>query len=126
MLIVSGEDSGLLIGRRGQTLDAIEYLLNRIVGREEKRGGRVTVDVERYRERRREYLDALAHRLASKVKETGRVITLNPLSPADRRVVHLALQGDSGVTTRSQGEGHYRKMLILPAGNPARPRRLSG
>jgi spoIIIJ-associated protein len=118
MLAVSGEDSGLLIGRRGQTLDAIEYLLNRIVGR----GSRVLIDVERYRERRREYLDTLARRLASKVKETGRVITLNPLSPGDRRIVHLALQDDTEITTRSQGDGHYRKMLILPASNPARPR----
>jgi spoIIIJ-associated protein len=114
-LALSGDSSGLLIGRRGQTLDAIEYLVNRIVAREEETGGaRVGVDVEGYRERRREYLDGLARRLADKAKETGRVITLNPMSPRDRRIVHLALQEDGAVETRSQGEGLFRKLLIVP------------
>jgi spoIIIJ-associated protein len=128
-LEVAGDAGGLLIGRRGQTLDALEYIVNRIAGRdEETRHGRVAVDVERYRERRREYLVALAHRLADKVKDTGHVATLNPMSPRERRIVHLALQGDEAVSTRSQGEGHFRKVLILPAtrAKSRRPRSRDG
>jgi spoIIIJ-associated protein len=114
-LHVDGDSSGLLIGRRGQMLDALEYIVNRIVAKGEDSGGtRVTIDVERYRERRREYLESLAQRLADKAKQTGRPVTLNPMSPRDRRTVHLALQKDGGITTRSQGQGYYRKLLILP------------
>ena len=115
VLQVSGDSGGLLIGRRGQTLEALEYMMNRIVRRDGEPSVRVRLDVERYRERRREYLDTLARRLAAKAKQTGRVVTLNPMSPRDRRVVHLALQGDAAVVTRSHGEGHFRKLLILPA-----------
>jgi len=130
VLDVTGDNGGLLIGRRGQTLDALDYLLNRIVGRGDgDHVGRVMIDVEHYRDRRRAYLDTLARRLAEKAKQTGRVVTLNPMSPRDRRVVHLALQDDAAVTTRSQGEGHYRKVLILPASGGqrgSRPRRQPG
>jgi spoIIIJ-associated protein len=116
VLEVSGDSGGLVIGRRGQTLDAIEYMVNRIVGRdEESRPGRIIVDAEGYRERRRKYLDELARRLADKVRQTGRAVTLNPMSPRDRRIVHLAVQGDPEVVSRSQGEGHFRKVLIVPA-----------
>jgi spoIIIJ-associated protein len=114
-LAVTGDSSGLLIGRRGQTLDAIEHVINRIAGRsDEGPPSRIVIDVERYRERRQEYLDALARRLAEKAKHTRRVITLNPMSPRDRRIVHLALQSDPAIETRSQGEGQFRKVLILP------------
>jgi spoIIIJ-associated protein len=113
---VAGDSGGLLIGRRGQTLDAIEYIVNRIVTRDgEPSLGRIVLDVERYRERRREYLTALAQRLAGKVRQTGRVVTLNPMSPRDRRIVHMALQDEGEVATRSQGDGHFRKVLIVPA-----------
>ena len=112
---VTGDSSGLLIGRRGQTLDALEHLINRIAGRsEDGASSRIVIDVERYRERRQEYLDALARRLAEKAKHTRRVITLNPMSPRDRRIVHLALQSDPAIETRSEGEGQFRKVLILP------------
>jgi len=123
LLAVSGEGSGLIIGRRGQTLDALEYLVNRAVGRDgEGQGNRIIVDVERYRERRREALEQLARRLAEKAKLSGRVVTLNPMSPRDRRIVHLTLQGDPGVATRSQGSGHYRKVLLIPSsGSGHRP-----
>ncbi len=116
-LAVDGASSGLVIGRRGQTLDALEYLINRIAGR--RPGGdalRVRIDVERYRERRQESLEQLARRLAAKAKETGRIVTLNPLSPRDRRIVHLTLEPDPSVSTRSEGEGHFRKVLIVPEG----------
>ncbi len=120
VLDVRGDNGGLLIGRRGQTLDALEYIVNRIVGRDEDGGGRVVIEVERYRERRREYLSALAQRLADKARTTGRIVTLNPMSPRDRRIVHMALQSDAGVTTQSQGDGHYRRVLIVPAGRQLR------
>jgi spoIIIJ-associated protein len=112
---VIGDDGGLLIGRRGQTLDAIDYLLNRMVHRE---AGpcRIVIDVEHYRERRDENLAALARRLADKARETGRVVTLNPMNPRDRRLIHLALRDEPSITTRSQGEGHYRKLDIIPEG----------
>jgi spoIIIJ-associated protein len=116
VLSVSGDNGGLLIGRRGQTLDALEYIVNRIVSRADEAGpGRIVIDVERYRERRREYLEALAHRLAAKSRQTGRVVTLNPMSPRDRRIVHIALREDGSVETRSQGQGYYRRILIVPA-----------
>jgi spoIIIJ-associated protein len=122
LLAVTGDSGGLLIGRRGQTLDALEYIVNRIVAREDGEVGRVVIDVERYRERRQEYLTTLAQRLADKVRHTGRVVTLNPMSPRDRRIVHLALRSDASVVTRSQGDGHYRRVLIVPADRPRQPR----
>jgi len=123
LLAVSADSGGLLIGRRGQTLDALEYIVNRIVGREDGVWGRVMIDVEHYRERRLEHLTQLAQRLAEKAKQSGRPVTLNPMSPRDRRVVHLALRGDTAISTRSQGEGHYRKVIILPAERSRRPPR---
>jgi spoIIIJ-associated protein len=118
VLEITGESSGLLIGRRGQTLDALEYMVNRVVGRGREADAaaeRVMIDVERYRERRREYLETLGKRLARKASDSGRVVTLNPMSPRDRRIVHLTLQDHPHVTTHSQGEGHYRQVLIVPA-----------
>jgi spoIIIJ-associated protein len=116
-LALSAADSGMVIGRRGQTLDALEHLVSRIVFRDDgDRGLRIALDVEGYRQRREESLRQLAHRLAGKAKETGAVVTLNPMSPRDRRIVHLALQADSDVSTISQGEGNYRRLLITPQG----------
>lgn len=127
VLEVTGDSGGLLIGRRGQTLDALEYIVNRMIGRSEDGAtARIALDVEGYRERRCEYLRALARRLAEKAIESGRVVTLNPMSPRDRRIVHLALHDDQTVATRSQGEGHYRRMLILPANRPPREARPAG
>jgi len=123
LLDVSGDSGGLLIGRRGQTLDALEYILSRIVGREDGSSWRVMIDVEHYRERRSTHLTELARRLAEKAKQTGQPVTLNPMSARDRRVVHLALQNDQAVTTRSHGDGHYRKVIILPADRSRRPPR---
>ena len=115
VLSVSGRDGGIVIGRRGQTLDAIEHLMNRIALRESPTNPtRVRIDVEGYRERRQESLEQLARRLADKAKATGRVVTLNPMSPRDRRVIHITLQADEAVTTWSQGEGHFRRLLIGP------------
>lgn len=115
VLSVVTEESGAIIGRRGQTLDALEHIVNRIVLRDEPpASGRIAIDVEGYRERRQESLEELAKRLAAKARQSGQVVTLNPLSPRDRRIIHLALEGDTGVTTRSEGEGVFRRLLIVP------------
>jgi spoIIIJ-associated protein len=121
LLEVSGDSSGLLIGRRGQTLDALEYVVNRIVGRDDQSTGRVMIDVEHYRERRYDHLTELARRLGEKAKQSGRPVTLDPMSARDRRVVHLALQDDPAIATRSEGDGHFRKVIILPAERALRP-----
>jgi len=116
-LSLSAADGGMIIGRRGQTLDALEHLVSRIVFRDDgERGLRIALDVEGYRQRREESLRELAQRLAAKAKETGAVVTLNPMSPRDRRIVHLALQADPDVSTVSQGEGSYRRLVITPQG----------
>lgn len=120
-LSVRGPDSALLIGKRGQTLDAIEYVLNRMLDREPGSGTRIDLDIEDYRERREESLAAMARRMAEKVRNTGRPVTLDVLSPRERRAVHVALRDEPGVTSRSQGEGFLRKLVILPEG-----RRRSG
>lgn len=113
-LLVQGDKLGVLIGRRGQTLDALEYVLNSILAREDYRG-RVVIDTEHYRERRRVALEALALKLAERVRHRGKAVSLNPMSPRDRRIVHLALQGDTSLVTRSTGEGYYRRLVIEPA-----------
>ncbi|HSD11706.1 MAG TPA: RNA-binding cell elongation regulator Jag/EloR [Candidatus Binatia bacterium] len=122
VLHVTSEAGGLLIGRRGQTLDALEYLVNRIVGRQDERGGRIVVDAEGYRERRSREVREMAIRLAARVRQTARAQSLDPLSPRERRIVHLALSGDTSVSTRSVGEGQLRRVVISPAGD-ARGRR---
>jgi spoIIIJ-associated protein len=124
-LVMTGDESGILIGRRGQTLDALEYVLNRIVTREEDEVTHLVVDSQNYRTRRRQSLVDLARRLGERARRRGKAVTLNPMSPRDRRVVHLALQDDASLTTRSSGRGYYRKLLIIPSGDSrrGRPRR---
>jgi spoIIIJ-associated protein len=113
-LVISGDPSGVLIGRRGQTLDALEYLLNRIMAHEEDSFARLRVDLEDYRQRRQQALEALARRAAERARRRGKPVTLNPMSPRDRRIVHLTLQDDPILTTRSAGSGFYRKVVIVP------------
>lgn len=111
-LNINTPNAGLLIGRRGRTLDAIQHLLNCIVNRSSLVKRRVIVDAEQYRERREEILTNLAHKLASKVKTTGQEIVVEPMNPQDRRIIHLALQDDQDVTTFSRGEGSFRSVVI--------------
>lgn len=111
-LTVKTPNAGLLIGRRGRTLNAIQHLLNCIVNRSSLVKRRVIVDAEQYRERREEILTNLAHKLASKVKTTGQEIVVEPMNPQDRRIIHLALQEDKEVTTFSRGEGSFRSVVI--------------
>jgi spoIIIJ-associated protein len=120
-LEVRGPETGLVIGKKGQTLDALQYLVNKIVSRglEEGEGKPINVDAEGYRSRRAESLVELAHRLAEKARRTGKPVAADPMSPADRRVIHVALAGQPGLTTRSEGEGIYRHLVIIPTGDSA-------
>lgn len=113
-LVIDGDPGGVLIGRRGATLDALEYVVNRAVGHGDERAGHVEVDANDYRARRRAALEALARRMAERARDKGRPVALDPLSPRERRVVHLALQGDPTLTTRSAGSGFYRRLVIVP------------
>jgi spoIIIJ-associated protein len=114
VVTVTGSPVNLLIGHRGQTLDALEYLLNRMVTRNEEGEARFVLDAEGYRERRRKSLESLALHLGERVKRRRKIVTLSPLSPRDRRIIHLALQGDPLVTTKSMGRGYFRRLSILP------------
>jgi spoIIIJ-associated protein len=122
VLEIHSEESSVLIGKHGQTLDALEYVLNLIVAREEESATRIHLDSEDYRAKRRRSLEEMAQRMAEQVKKRGRPVTLDPLSPRDRRTIHLALQGEPDLTTRSTGEGIYRQLMILPKGEPGRGR----
>jgi spoIIIJ-associated protein len=103
---------GVLIGKRGQTLDSLQYLVSLVVNKGTKEYIRVKVDTENYRERRNKTLENLAKNMAFKVKRTRRSVTLEPMNPYERRVIHSALQNDSYVTTHSEGEEPYRKVVI--------------
>jgi spoIIIJ-associated protein len=105
---------GLLVGRKGQTLDALEYLLNRMITRGDEEEAHLVLDAEGYRERRRQSLESLALRLGERAKRRRKTVTLNPLSPRDRRVVHLVLEDDPLVNTQSVGRGHLRRLSIVP------------
>ena len=119
----SGESLGLLIGRRGETLNALQYLTNLVINKNRNDHIRVVLDVEGYREGREETLTALAHKMAEKAVRTGRRIELEPMNPHERRVVHLALQNDKRVDTISHGEEPYRRVVISKKGSNYRHRR---
>ena len=112
VLDVNGDDLGILIGRRGSTLAALQYMVNHMVSRSLKSKALVSVDVERYKRRREDALIGLAQRLAEKVRASGRTITLEPMPANERRIVHLALASDPQVVTASLGEGETRKVAI--------------
>jgi len=118
-LEVKGPETGLIIGKKGQTLDALQYLVNKVVSKKlgEGEGKPITVDAEGYRERRAESLVELAHKLAEKAKRTGRPVSADPMSAADRRVIHVTLANMAGLTTRSEGEGIYRHLIVIPTGD---------
>jgi spoIIIJ-associated protein len=119
LLDIKGDGSGLLIGRKGQTLDAIEYLINKIVHKDAEDKKRIVVDTENYRLRREDSLVKLAQRLAEKAKRLGRPVTISPMSAHDRRIIHLALQDDKTLRTWSTGSGLYRKVIISPEKKPS-------
>lgn len=112
---INGPDSGLLIGRRGNTLQSLQFIVQSIVRQQfDQEGIRVALDVEQYRQRREDSLREMADRVASRVQQTGRGIALEPMPPSDRRVIHLYLDGREGIRTESVGYGDGRKIQIIP------------
>ena len=109
---LSGDDMGVLIGKRGQTLDSLQYLVSLVVNKESEDYIRVKVDTENYRERRKETLENLAKNVAYKVKRTRRPVSLEPMNPYERRIIHSALQNDKYVATHSEGEEPFRKVVV--------------
>lgn len=109
---LTGSDMGSLIGKRGQTLDSIQYLVSLVVNNNSEDFYKVTLDTENYRERRKETLENLARNIAAKVKKTHRNVVLEPMNPYERRIIHAALQNDEMVETHSEGENPYRKVVV--------------
>jgi len=111
-VVLNGEDMGVLIGKRGQTLDSLQYLVSLVVNKGTSEYIRVKVDTENYRERRKLTLENLAKNIAFKVKRTKRSVFLEPMNPYERRIIHSALQNDKYVTTHSEGEEPFRKVVV--------------
>ena len=117
---LSGEEMGLLIGKRGQTLDSLQYLVSLVVNKGTEEYVRIKVDTENYRSRRKDTLEKLARNIAFKVKRSRRPVALEPMNPYERRIIHSALQNDRYVTTHSEGEEPYRKVVVTLKNNGRR------
>lgn len=123
ILNIKGDGGGLFIGKRGQNLDALQYILNKSIHRQANGKKMIVVDTESYRKRREENLVSLAQRLGHKVKKTRKAITVGNMNSHDRRIIHLALQNDPALITRSRGEGDLRKIIIMPARRDREPQK---
>ncbi len=115
VLNIVGDGSGLIIGRGGQTLDAMQYIVNKALGKNGRKRKRIILDTENYRHKRKNTLTALAEKLGAKAKQAKKPVTVNPMNAHDRRIIHMALQNDTDLTTKSRGEGTFRKIIIIPA-----------
>ncbi|HNY64376.1 MAG TPA: RNA-binding cell elongation regulator Jag/EloR [Deltaproteobacteria bacterium] len=111
---VVGDGSGLLIGKRGATIDSLQFIVNRILNKDREEPVYVTIDTEGYRKRHVDHLRSMAMKMSQKVRRTGQSVSLEKMNPYDRRIIHLALKNDSRVNTKSIGEGVYKKVVILP------------
>jgi spoIIIJ-associated protein len=111
---ISGGDSGVLIGKRGQTLEAVQYLLEKMINKKSTNRMRVLVDVEGYLEKRKSNLQSMASRMAEKAKRSQKPVTIGQMNAHDRRLVHIHLKDERGVRTQSLGDGYYRKLMIFP------------
>ncbi len=114
LLDIAGDEEGALIGKKGQTLDALQCILGRILARHEQNGPAVVLEDGGYRQRRNDALVELAEKVKEKALETGKIVSLNPMSAHDRRIVHMTLRDDPAVSTHSEGEGDHRSILIVP------------
>ncbi|PKM66025.1 MAG: DNA-binding protein [Firmicutes bacterium HGW-Firmicutes-2] len=124
---LSGPSMGVLIGKRGQTLDSLQYLVSLVVNKEADSYMRVKLDTENYRDRRKETLETLAKNLAHKVKITKKKFILEPMNPYERRIIHSTLQNNKNVETHSEGDEPYRKVVITPSTKPtSKPKEISG
>ncbi len=110
---IIGEDMGILIGKRGQTLDSLQYLVSLVVNKESDKFNRIKLDTENYRERRKATLENLAKNIAMKVKRIKKPVALEPMNPYERRIIHSALQNDKYCTTKSEGEEPYRHVVVI-------------
>jgi spoIIIJ-associated protein len=115
ILDVKGADLGSLIGRRGETLESLQYITRLIISRKLQRRSTIVIDIENYKQRRESTLKKLAVRMATQAKQLGRTMTLEPMPPNERRIVHLTLRDDQDVSTESVGEGDRRKVTIIPS-----------
>ena len=109
---LSGDEMGVLIGKRGQTLDSLQYLVSLVVNKDAENYIRVKVDTENYRQRRKDTLENLAKNISYKVKRTKRAVSLEPMNPYERRIIHSALQNDRYVSTHSEGEEPFRRVVV--------------
>ena len=116
-MVIEGDDAALLIGRRGDTLDAVQYLCSLVANKNEKNYTRITIDTENYRKKREAALTQLAKRMAGKVAKSGHEIKLEPMNPYERRILHYTLQSNPKVETVSEGEDPYRCVIIKPKEN---------
>ena len=116
-LNIKGNNPGILIGPKGKTLEAIEYIMNKAVNKVSEKKARVVVDSENYRKRKDENLKRLALKMGEKAKKTNKTVITDPISPHDRRIIHLALKEDHQVQTKSRGEGVFKKVFIIPNKN---------
>ena len=113
-LNIEGDKSGLLIGRKGRTLDALQFIVNKIVNKSLEKRARVLVDSENYRQRRQDFLVQMALRMGNKAKKIRKPVATNLLNPHDRRIVHLALRDDDELGTKGRGDGILKKVVIIP------------
>jgi len=114
LMNISSGSEGMLIGRKGQTLDALQYIVNRYLARPSGYNGKIILDVENYRERRESKIQQMAQDIAKKVKKTGKPVAAQPMGSGERRIFHLALKHDSDLTTESRGRGEKRKVIVYP------------
>ncbi len=114
VLNIEGNNTGILIGHKGRTLEALEFIVNKAVNKAAEKKVRVIVDTENYRQRKEESLKALALKMGEQAKRTKKTVTINSVNPHDRRIIHLALKGDSQVQTKSDGEGLFKKVHVIP------------
>jgi len=114
ILNIEGNNPGVFIGPKGKTLEALEYIINKAVNRISEKQVRVLVDAENYKQKREDFLRELALKMSEKAKKIKKPVTLNPISPHDRRIVHLTLKDDNQIHTKSKGEGFFKKILIIP------------
>jgi spoIIIJ-associated protein len=120
-LEIKGDGSGLIIGKHGQTLDALQYIMNKIAGhRYREQRERVVLDTENYRGRRVGALENMALRMREKARKSRKPVTVGPLNPQDRRIIHITLSADEDVRTESKGDGFYKKLVIIPTSRGAR------
>lgn len=120
---LKGDNLGILIGRRGDTLDSLQFLLNLVINEKNSVKVKGIIDIENYRAKREETLIGLSNKLAAKARKTGQKVVLEPMNPQERRIIHMALQNDRRVTTYSEGEEPYRKVVIVPESNSKDNRR---